>query len=149
MDKIRWCLKQQKGIILIKSNINLSESYLKQSKSDLQNIKKQDSVWGVIISYYTCYNALYSLLIRYGIKSEIHSCSIELLKLFEKLKDYHQFLTDLKENRINTQYYLKKPKPPKIDKLKTFIDLCELEIIECNQEKIELLNKKIIHLKLS
>ncbi len=143
MDKIRWCLKQQKGIILIKPNINLSESYLKRAKSDLQNIKKQDSVWEVIISYYACYNALYSLLIRYGVNSEIHSCNIELLRLFEKLKPYYQFLTDLKENRINTQYYLKKPRITDINKISTFIDLCELEIIECNQEKIDLFKNKI------
>ncbi|MBW2990150.1 HEPN domain-containing protein [Candidatus Woesearchaeota archaeon] len=137
MEQLKWCLKQPKGIKLIHPNKNLSDSYLKRAKLDQENIERQNPIWKVIISYYACYNALSALLIRYGIKSEIHSCSILLTQHYERLKRFTDFLEGLKENRINTQYYLKKPKPPNLETINEFINMCELEIIECNQKRIE------------
>ncbi len=144
MEQLKWCLKQAKGIKIIQPSKNLSDSYLKRAKSDQKNIEKQNSIWKVIISYYACYNALYALLIRYGIKSEIHSCSILLTQYFERLKRFAGFLEDLKENRINTQYYLKKPKSPNPETINEFINMCELEVIECNQKKIEKIKEQLL-----
>ena len=147
MGKIEWCFKKEKGIKLIKPNKNIAKDYLSRSKSDFENLDKQNKVWKIIISYYVCYNAFYSVVISCGIKSEIHSCTISLIKFFPKLKKYHSFLKVLKKKRINTQYYLKSPEPEEKSKIKKFLDLCELELYEINQEKISRLRKKLNKIK--
>lgn len=143
-NKIKWCLNQKKGIELIEANLNLSKSYLERAKKDLINLEKQeDIVWKVIISYYVCYNLFYSILFRYGIKSEIHSCTIELLELFENLKEYKEFLAELKEQRTNVQYYLKEAEKIDLDKIKEFLAKCELELNEVNEDKIKNIKFKL------
>ena len=48
---------------------------------------------------------------KIGIKSEIHSCTIEVIKLLEQKKfldfNFSKILEDDKELRIDNQYYLK------------------------------------------
>ena len=48
---------------------------------------------------------------KIGIKSEIHSCTIEVIKILEKEKiigfKFSQILEEDKELRIDNQYYLK------------------------------------------
>ena len=44
---------------------------------------------------------------KWGIKSEIHDCSIELMDLFGFSEEEKNFLIELKNKRINCQYYLK------------------------------------------
>ena len=36
MDQIKWCLRQKKGIELIKSNDNLSKAYIKKAEDSLK-----------------------------------------------------------------------------------------------------------------
>jgi len=76
MKKLKWCAKQSKGIKLIKINNNLSEAYIKEADETFDNMIRTKGNWKTILAYYSCYNALYSLLIKYGIKSEIHDCTI-------------------------------------------------------------------------
>ncbi|MDI6720892.1 MAG: hypothetical protein QMD85_00775 [Candidatus Aenigmarchaeota archaeon] len=60
------------------------------------------------MSNYARYNAIYALLKKVGIKSEIHDCSIALIKyLFSDIFD-KKFLNELeksKQQRIDVQYY--------------------------------------------
>lgn len=142
-NKITWCLKQKRGISFIKPNIIISENYFNRARIDLNNLNNQDDVWKIIVSYYICYNAFYSILIRYGIKSEIHSCTLELLNYFEYIKKYYDFFDDLKEQRTNVQYYLKEPGKINFLEIKTFVDYCELELSEVNQSKIDELRNKL------
>lgn len=136
MDKkLSWCLKQKDGIKLVEPNENLSKAHMERAKSDLKIIEKQDKVWKVVVSYYAYYNAFYAVLLKFGIKCEIHSCTIHLLGYFENLKGFQDFLGDLKDNRTDTQYYLKEPRKIDSSKIKEFINLCELEILEFNQDK--------------
>ena len=44
------------------------------------------NMWLATQKYYTEYLAAYSLLMKIGIKSEIHSCTIEIIRLLEKEK---------------------------------------------------------------
>ncbi|MBS1267293.1 MAG: hypothetical protein MAG795_01265 [Candidatus Woesearchaeota archaeon] len=143
MDRLKWCFNQRNGIKIIKPNKNVASSYLERAKSDYQVLNNQNKVWKVIISYYVCYNGFYSVLAAYGIKSEIHSCTLALLSYFPRLKKYHDFMKQLKINRTNTQYYLKEPEQVEQNKIKEFLDLCELEIYEINQKKIMDLRKKL------
>jgi len=137
MEKIKWCLEKNQGIRLIDPNKNLSQNYIIRAKEDFKILKNQNSVWQVIISYYVFYNAFYSVLMNYGIESKIHSCTIELISLFDRLKEYKIFFENLKENREKTQYFLKEPDKVSLKKIKKFINLCELENYEINQDKIE------------
>jgi uncharacterized protein (UPF0332 family) len=143
MDKLDWCLEQKKGIKKEKPSKNLAQSYMKRALLDYENIKNQNSVWKVVVSYYSCYHAFYSVLQAYGIKCEIHDCTITLIAMFPSIKTYLPFIETLKQNRTDTQYYLKEPGEIDVLKVKEFIDACRLELDEINQAKIENLHSEV------
>ena len=68
-------------------------------------------MWLATQKYYTEYLASYALLMKIGIKTEIHSCAIEIIKLLGKENIITFSLTKTlegdKEIRIDNQYYLK------------------------------------------
>ena len=109
MDKIIWCTKKKEGLTLIEPNSNLAEAYLKKAQEALEsmriNIIKD---WKISTAYYTIYFSLYSIMMKIGIKCEIHSCTINFTKTF--LKDYFEdeefeFIEDSLKARIDSQYY--------------------------------------------
>jgi uncharacterized protein (UPF0332 family) len=111
--KILWCISQ--GMKLIDPNDNLSEEYYASSKETLvvANLSKNSgsNMWIATHKYYVEYLAAYSLLMKFGIKSEIHSCTIEVIRLLEKenIIPFHfsKILDSDKDLRIDNQYYLK------------------------------------------
>ena len=110
---IDWCKKQ--GMKLIEPNDNLAEEYYKNAEETLRvtNLIKNSgsNMWLATQKYYTEYLAAYSILMKIGIKTEIHSCTIEIIQLLEKEKiinfNFSIILEDDKELRIDNQYYLK------------------------------------------
>src|SRR3989344_8166585 len=82
--KILWCFKQKKGIKLVKPNENLCNAYLKKSNNALKsmqlNMESKIYEWAVEAAYYARYYSIYALLQKLGLKSEIHDCSIILIK---------------------------------------------------------------------
>ncbi|MGV8151347.1 MAG: hypothetical protein ACP5NV_06490 [Candidatus Woesearchaeota archaeon] len=134
-------MKQEKGIKIIAPSTENAAAYIARAEADLLVIQKQDQIWAAIISYYACYNALYAVLQRYGIKSEIHSCTIEIMDYFNKLKPYKQFMIRLRNIRQDVQYYLKEPANIDYNEIRTFISCCKIEIRECNNDKISTLHK--------
>jgi len=114
MEKIKWCCLQKDGIKLIELNENLSKKYIQEADKDLTEMKNASSLkWKDIEAYYSCYNSVYALLQKIGVKCEIHDCTIELLSIIsEKIeitKKQVDLIKDLKDKRMNVQYYLKKP----------------------------------------
>src|SRR3989344_5439031 len=115
MKKISWCKKQSNGIKIQEPNDNLSDEYYRtaeESMKVLQKIKEtQSNMWMATTKYYIEYFAFYSILMKLGIKCEIHDCSIALANLLEKEniieKGTAKILEDDKELRIDNQYYLK------------------------------------------
>jgi len=71
-------------------------------------IKETD--WTATTAYYARYFALYALLMKIGVKSEIHDCTINIAKLLAKNKILNPHLindiTKAKQTRIDTQYYV-------------------------------------------
>lgn len=148
-----WCLKQSKGIRLVKPSDNLVKAYLEKSRNALKSmeINAQASLveWAVSTSYYAKYFAVYALLSKIGVKCEIHDCTITLFEhLFcdsvprEIIKD----LRNSKEDRVETQYYtheisvdLEQVKK----KTKKFVLEIENVIDGLNSEKIEELQKRL------
>lgn len=57
-DKLKWCIKQNKGISLIELKPHLSNSYMKEADDTLENVFRAKGKWKVITAYYACYNAL-------------------------------------------------------------------------------------------
>ena len=70
--KIKWCLKQKKGISLIELKPHLSEAYVKEADETLENVFATTGKWKVITAYYACYNSVYALLMKAGINCEIN-----------------------------------------------------------------------------
>ena len=110
--RILWCLRQKMGIRLEKPNGELGKSYLKEANDSLAsmnaNIKAGLRKWVIITAYYARYNAIYALLRKIGIKSEIHDCSIAVAKYLFSGKFDRGFFSELekaKDQRINLQYY--------------------------------------------
>jgi uncharacterized protein (UPF0332 family) len=143
MGKLSWCLKQKRGVSLIEIKPHLKESYLKDAEKSLEVCLNLKGKWKLITGYYACYNALYSILMACGIKSEIHDCSIKLMDLFGFSKQDIEFLENLKEDRIKVQYYLKEIPFKDEAKAKNFIVKCK-EILEIlSSSKIEEIRNKI------
>jgi len=133
--KIEWCLNQKKGIKLIELNENLSKSYMVDADNSLLNLPKVKGRWKLIIGYYSCYNALYSILMKAGIKSEIHDCTINLIKFIDGFSvDDYKFMKNLKQNRIDSQYYLKEGEVD-LKKVKDFVLRCKIILEEFDFEK--------------
>ena len=117
---VDWCKKH--GMKLIEPNDNLSEEYYKSAEETLRvaNLTSNSgsNMWLATQKYYAEYLAAYSLLMKIGIKSEIHSCTIEIIQLLEKEKiidfEFSKVLEEDKELRIDNQYYLKN-KPVNFD----------------------------------
>jgi uncharacterized protein (UPF0332 family) len=113
-DKILWCLKQKRGITLGIPNDNLCRAYFKKAKSALNMlssaVQKDEVDWIASTAYYARYFALYALLKKCGITSEIHECTIVLLRLFVKegivKESFYKELQAAKQLRIDMQYYV-------------------------------------------
>ncbi len=110
MDKINWCLKKKGGISIVEPNTNLAEAYIKKAEDSLESIQVNViKEWRISTAYYAMYFSLYSILVKIGIKCEIHSCTIEFASKF--LKNYFtkadiDFLEDSLSARIDAQYYV-------------------------------------------
>jgi len=145
--KIKWCLKQTKGIRIVELNSHLSDAYLKEADETLENMIVAKGKWKVIMAYYACYNALYSILMKTGIKCEIHDCSLELMGNFGFSREEIDFLIGLKEDRIRAQYYLKSVVLKDEAEVKRFVIKCKSILSDLSSDKIELIRKNIKSLR--
>jgi len=122
MSSIKWCKKQTKGISLTEPNINLCDDYYQSAEESMKVLRATyqtgSRMWLATTKYYVEYLAAYSLLMRLGIKCEIHDCTIAILHFLEQNKILPQGLAaqveEDKQLRIDNQYYLKNL-PVKID----------------------------------
>ena len=106
---IEWCLRTKNGIEIVEPNQNMSFSYLKMAEESLEELKRLESkIWIASASYYTMYYSLYALMIKIGIKCEIHSCSLlfmrTFLKRFYSTKDI-EIINEAFRIRNDMQYY--------------------------------------------
>ncbi|MBT7705852.1 HEPN domain-containing protein [archaeon] len=119
LGKINWCLNQKNGIRLIDPSINLSNSYLLMAEDALgvmANEKDKSIRWAIASGYYSMYYSLYSVLMRLGVKSEIHTCTISFMNGF--LGDYYSnedvaIVGKAFSLRNAVQYYVDKVLDPK------------------------------------
>ncbi len=151
MNKISWCKKQPKGIKLIEPNNNLSQEYFQNAEESLKvlrHIKEtQSNMWLATTKYYIEYFAVYSILMKIGVKCEIHDCTISLINHLEDdlgLQDTSIRLEKDKELRIDNQYYLKnKPVDINLDDLADFLLVIKNCLEKLDNEKIEKIRSQI------
>ena len=155
MNKISWCKKQKNGIKIQEPNNNLSQEYYQNAEESLRVLKSiketQSNMWLATTKYYIEYFAAYSVLMKIGIKCEIHDCTISLMQFIENEgiveKGTAKILEKDKELRIDNQYYLKnKLVDIDFDKLSNFLLSIRKSLDQLNKEKIEDLRKKIVAL---
>ena len=151
MDKIKWCVLKKDGLSLIEPNSDLANAYIKKAEEALEsmqvNIIKD---WKISTAYYTIYFSLYAILMKIGIKCEIHSCTIEFAKRF--LKSFFQeteldFTEDSLKARIDSQYYIDRTVPDEqynkmIQKSPEFLVKCKSILIKLNEKKINEIRDK-------
>lgn len=118
MSRIIWCLNQKNGIKIIEPNQNLSQAYILKAEDSLEsiqvNIKKE---WKIATTYYTIYFSLYAILMRIGIKSEIHSCTFDFVKEYLNeffTKEEIELIEDSLKARIDVQYFVDKDIPDEL-----------------------------------
>ena len=154
MANLNWCCKQKDGIKLVEPNENLAKEYLKSAEETLLSLKnssEDSNMWKATKKYYAEYLAVYALLMKIGIKCEIHDCTIELIKFLENLdlfpKNTYQKLVRDKNLRIDNQYYLKNI-AVSIDYTKLFDFILNLKekVNSINFKDIERIRKKITEL---
>ena len=99
---------------MIEPNDNLAREYIttaEETLSILKAITGKSNMWLATTKYYFEYFAVYAVLMKIGIKSEIHECTISLCSLLEDegvfRKGTQKRLSKDKKLRIDNQYYLK------------------------------------------
>lgn len=151
MADLEWCKKQGKGIKLIEPNDNLAEDYLKSAEetlSILRDIENKSNIWLATTKYYCEYFTVYALLMKIGIKSEIHDCTIEVCRLLEEEKILPQgtfkTLKKDKQLRIDNQYYLKNRKVSlNVDEIINFVLSIKKIINSLTLDEIKDIRKKL------
>ncbi len=136
MTKIDWCLKQRNGIELVEPNDVIAQSYIKDADDSLIAIERNIGKWRIVTAYYSCYNAFYALLMKAGIKCEIHDCTLELMGLFEFSEQERLFVKQLKELRIGVQYYLRPATEIELVLVKRFVVSCKELLLNLEEDKI-------------
>jgi uncharacterized protein (UPF0332 family) len=138
MDNLKWCAKQSKGIRLIEPNLLIANDYFKKADDSLVMISTTESkVWKCVGAYYACYEALYALLQKAGVKCEIHDCTIKLMPFFNFTEDEVSLIEFLKNQRINAQYYVDRDYSlAEIEKVKKFILSCKYKFDDLNFSEI-------------
>lgn len=149
---LKWCLKQRKGIRLIKPSENLIKAYQEKSRNALRsmdvNAREGITEWAISASYYAKYFAVYALLTKIGVRCEIHDCTIALFEHLFQHRLPPETLGELrksKSDRIETQYYTRKitiDLDQSMKDTKTFILEIEETLDSLNKEKtIQLSNE--------
>ncbi len=126
MVSIKWCLQHKDGISLIEPNSNMSDSYIKMAEESIASLEsvQQSKLWTAVMSYYIFYYSLYSLMIKLGVKCEIHSCSLEFMKQylghFYNAQDAEMIKNAIRA-REDLQYYADRPvDDSKVDEIRTY-----------------------------
>lgn len=150
MDKIRWCLNQKKGIEIVEPSDNLRDAHLIKAEDSLEVLRSTKiRDWQLTTAYYAIYHSTYSLLMKIGIKCEIHSCTIEFAKRHLSrhfsTEDF-ELIDKAFSARIDSQYYVNREVPDRnydliMKKTPGFLVKCRNVVLE--QKEIEHIREKI------
>lgn len=154
---LKWCMKQNKGIKVIKGSENLQKAYMEKAKGSIKSMEANANEgiddWAISAGYYARYFVIYALLRRIGIKCEMHDCTIAVFRyLFasEIPSSFIQELDQAKKDRIDAQYYtgvIQTSIEDEIKNTKNFVLKIEEIINGLNKSKIQIVRTKIVSIK--
>ncbi len=159
-ENLVWCIKQKRGIRIIEPNPNLAKAYLQKAISALNTMtaaaKINETDWILTTAYYARYFALYALLVKIGVKSEIHDCTISIAKLLANNGILNNALVgDLaraKQTRVDTQYYVQTQQSTRavktnIEAARRFVLETEKAIDKLTIEQVNAVREQLLKLK--
>jgi uncharacterized protein (UPF0332 family) len=80
---LKWCCGKKEGIRLIEPNDNLSTGYIQMAENAIGTMNREKGLnmqFAISACYYSMYYSLYSILMKIGVKCEIHACTLEFMK---------------------------------------------------------------------
>ena len=80
---LKWCCNKEGGIKIIDPNENLSKGYIQMAENAIGTMnreKKLNLQFAISACYYSMYYSLYSIMMKLGIKCEIHACTLAFMK---------------------------------------------------------------------
>ncbi len=111
---LKWCCNKKDGIRLIEQNENLSLGYMQMVENAIGTMNREKNLnlqFAISACYYSMYYSLYSILMKIGVKCEIHTCTIEFMKQllidFYSKEDY-KIIVKAFNTRNTSQYYVDK-----------------------------------------
>lgn len=145
VDRIKWCAGKKGGLSLSEPNHDLADAYIKKAEEALESISINTiKDWKISTAYYSIYFSLYAIMMRLGVKCEIHSCTIEFAKIF--LSDYLEedeinLVADSLKARIDSQYYVDRTVPDEqyssmVKKAPLFFVKCKNIILKLNEKRV-------------
>lgn len=87
MVSLKWCCGSKERMRLIEPNENLSRGYLEMAEKAIGTMTREKNYnpqFAISACYYSMYYSLYAVLMKIGIKSEVHSCTLEFMKVLLK-----------------------------------------------------------------
>lgn len=109
---LKWCCSKKEGINLIEPNDNLSSGYIQMAENAIGTMNREKNLnvqFAISACYYSMYYSLYSVLMKMGIKCEIHACTLEFMKKllsgFYSNEDY-KTISKAFDVRQTSQYYV-------------------------------------------
>jgi uncharacterized protein (UPF0332 family) len=152
MDQMKWCVKTQGGIELIETNGNLAEAYVKKAEEALESlalIKARD--WKISTAYYAMYFSLYAVMMRIGVKCEIHKCTVAFMK--KHLREYFiqddvELLEESLKSRIEAQYYVNRGVSDEtfekmIKKAPSFLVKCKSILMKMDEKSVGMIRNDL------
>jgi uncharacterized protein (UPF0332 family) len=113
MDKLAWC--KRKGLRLVVPSRNLADAYLLKAEEALRTMRSSEGRdWQISAAYYAMYFSLYSVLMRIGVKCELHACTFIFARHFLAASFTEEELTFFEKSlkaRIDAQYYVDRTVP--------------------------------------
>jgi len=154
-DRLSWCAGIKNGIMLIEPNDNLSSAYLKKAEEAMEAMHSVSSFdWKISTGYYSLYFSLYSVLMKIGIKSENHTCTIEIMR--ELLTEYFspdecEMIEKARRARVETQYYVTRSVSETFTatlskRVPRFLVTCRSTVDRLDEKQVQTLRKRLIEL---
>ncbi|HLD05678.1 MAG TPA: hypothetical protein VJG90_08215 [Candidatus Nanoarchaeia archaeon] len=148
MAKIEWCIRK-KAYELIEPNPNLAEAYFRKAEEALSSIKVNTvKDWQIATAYYTIYFSLYAILMRIGVKCEVHACTLAFVRSFLSeyfsREDCDSFESSL-QARADAQYYVDRTVPD--EQYQLMLRKAPDVLVQCKAVAQHLTEKKVEELR--
>ncbi len=82
-NHLKWCLKDQRRLMKINSDLDLAQKHLKKSEYNYDVLQKLEKLkiydWALNVGFYAIYHCFLAILSKYGYESRNQSCTVTVL----------------------------------------------------------------------